>query len=333
MPPDATGRTAGRLPADHRRRTAAGRAQRRIVIPAGVVDTAKPVLFRSWAGAGGGIHHPSGRHRAPADADGRPAALQHRRRGTGAGLEPHQRLGADGGARTSGTSVTWPVRQVGHPVLVVDPQHRRCNSFSGHTDCDRYCGAVHPVPTVPLSLIVMSPSDMVPALANGSIGGYVVADPFNADGTDQEDRPHPHLPRRRLARPRLLRSGDPRRRHRAAPASRAGRRRRRRRGAAAYQRRPRRCGGRAAGRRYLPQPTPAVAAGADLSETALSVRTSGLAAAALGFRPFPYPSFTHRLAEAMARHRRRRRPPVPGPARSGRRSTPISSTTGSSVSP
>lgn len=26
----------------------------------------------------------------------------------------------------------------------------------------------------------MSPSDMVPALANRSIGGYVVADPFNA---------------------------------------------------------------------------------------------------------------------------------------------------------
>lgn len=31
-----------------------------------------------------------------------------------------------------------------------------------------------------VELIVMSPSDMVPALANGSIGGYVVADPFNA---------------------------------------------------------------------------------------------------------------------------------------------------------
>ncbi|MGV0833999.1 ABC transporter substrate-binding protein [Mycolicibacterium thermoresistibile] len=31
-----------------------------------------------------------------------------------------------------------------------------------------------------VELIVMSPSDMVPALANRSIGGYVVADPFNA---------------------------------------------------------------------------------------------------------------------------------------------------------
>ncbi|MGL5442261.1 MAG: ABC transporter substrate-binding protein, partial [[Mycobacterium] stephanolepidis] len=31
-----------------------------------------------------------------------------------------------------------------------------------------------------VELVVMSPSDMVPALANRSIGGYVVADPFNA---------------------------------------------------------------------------------------------------------------------------------------------------------
>ena len=31
-----------------------------------------------------------------------------------------------------------------------------------------------------VELIVMSPSDMVPALANRSISGYVVADPFNA---------------------------------------------------------------------------------------------------------------------------------------------------------
>ena len=31
-----------------------------------------------------------------------------------------------------------------------------------------------------VELIVMSPSDMVPALANGTLGGYVVADPFNA---------------------------------------------------------------------------------------------------------------------------------------------------------
>ncbi|GAA4642677.1 hypothetical protein GCM10023197_08010 [Gordonia humi] len=31
-----------------------------------------------------------------------------------------------------------------------------------------------------VELIVMSPADMVPALANGSIAGYVVADPFNA---------------------------------------------------------------------------------------------------------------------------------------------------------
>lgn len=31
-----------------------------------------------------------------------------------------------------------------------------------------------------VELVVMSPSDMVPALANGSVGGYIVADPFNA---------------------------------------------------------------------------------------------------------------------------------------------------------
>jgi len=31
-----------------------------------------------------------------------------------------------------------------------------------------------------VKLAVMAPSDMVPALANGSIGGYIVADPFNA---------------------------------------------------------------------------------------------------------------------------------------------------------
>ncbi len=31
-----------------------------------------------------------------------------------------------------------------------------------------------------MGLVVMSPSDMLPALANGAIGGYTVADPFNA---------------------------------------------------------------------------------------------------------------------------------------------------------
>ncbi|MGH2355743.1 MAG: ABC transporter substrate-binding protein [Chloroflexota bacterium] len=31
-----------------------------------------------------------------------------------------------------------------------------------------------------VKLVVMAPSDMVPALANGSIAGYIVADPFNA---------------------------------------------------------------------------------------------------------------------------------------------------------
>ena len=31
-----------------------------------------------------------------------------------------------------------------------------------------------------VGLVVMSPSDMLPALANGAIGGYTVADPFNA---------------------------------------------------------------------------------------------------------------------------------------------------------
>ncbi|MFV8051897.1 ABC transporter substrate-binding protein [Mycobacterium sp. 48b] len=150
-----------------------------------------------------------------------------------------------------------------------------------------------------VELIVMSPSDMVPALANGTLGGYVVADPFNAAaqikkighihtflGDVWRDHACCALVTREdviASRPQAVQAvadavvGAQLR----IDADRAG-------AAAALT-----------GGKYLPQPTPAIALALTYPKPPYPLAHPDWQPQRLGFQPFPYPSFTRRLAEAM----------------------------------
>lgn len=149
-----------------------------------------------------------------------------------------------------------------------------------------------------VELVVMGPSDMVPALANGSIGGYVVADPFNAMAEVKKigrihsflgdvwrdhaccalvtredviaDRPQAvQALTDAVVRAQLHIDAD-----RAAAAT-------------------------ALTRGYLPQPAPAVARALTYPKAPYEYIHPQWRPQHIGFSPFPYPSFTERLVHAM----------------------------------
>lgn len=151
-----------------------------------------------------------------------------------------------------------------------------------------------------VELIVMSPSDMVPALANSSISGYVVADPFNAVaqirkigrihtflGDVWRDHAccallvHEDLIDRRpdvvqgisdsVVGAQVRISGD---RKAAATAL--------------------------AGGKYLPQPVPAITKALTYPPQDYELAHPDWEPQRLGFAPFPFPSFTERLVQAMS---------------------------------
>jgi NitT/TauT family transport system substrate-binding protein len=150
-----------------------------------------------------------------------------------------------------------------------------------------------------VELVVMSPADMLPALQNGAIGGYVVADPFNAAAETKQVG-------------RILRfTGDVWRSHaccvvaahhdladgqaQAVLDAVAG--------AQAFLRQHRSPGARLLSSGYLPQPTTII-------NRALTYPTAEYAASGavqhpewtgnlIDFQPFPFPSFTERLIQAM----------------------------------
>ncbi|WP_036530025.1 ABC transporter substrate-binding protein [Nocardia sp. CNY236] len=150
-----------------------------------------------------------------------------------------------------------------------------------------------------VELIVMSPSDMVPALANRSIAGYVVADPFNAIAQIKNiGRIHTFLGdvwREHACcvlvtrddviaqRPSAVQSvmdavvaaqlritAD---RDRAATALTAG--------------------------RYLPQQLPAVRTALTYPKPPCPLRHPEWLPQLVGFQPYPYPGFTRKLVESM----------------------------------
>jgi len=150
-----------------------------------------------------------------------------------------------------------------------------------------------------VELVVMSPSDMVPALANRSIGGYVVADPFNAIAQIKKiGRIHTFL-------------GDVWRDHACcvlvtrddviADCASAVQ------GVtdavvAAQLRidadRKAAAGALGAGK-YLPQPVPAVQTALTYPNPPYPLKHPDWHPQRLGFQPFPYRSFTQRLVESM----------------------------------
>lgn len=149
-----------------------------------------------------------------------------------------------------------------------------------------------------VELIVMSPADMVPALAGRSIGGYVVADPFNAAAQIQgigrihtflgdvwrdhaccavlvhqqaiDERPHDvQALANSLVDAQMRIDAD---RDAAAAALVDG---------------------------YLPQPRPAVTEALTYDPNDFELRHPQWQPQRLGFDGFPYPSFTERLVQEM----------------------------------
>lgn len=150
-----------------------------------------------------------------------------------------------------------------------------------------------------VELVVMAPSDMVPALANDSIGGYVVADPFNAMAEGRGvGRIHTFL-------------GDVWRDHACCVVLAHD---------DLLERRPQAAAGLVeaivgaqrhlnAGReasaaalstgRYLPQPQPAITKSLTYPADGHRCVHPQWQPQRIGFQPFPFPSFTSRLAAAM----------------------------------
>ncbi|WP_158041168.1 ABC transporter substrate-binding protein, partial [Kocuria sp. CNJ-770] len=151
-----------------------------------------------------------------------------------------------------------------------------------------------------VALLPMAPSDMLPALNNGVIGGYVVADPFNAAAEAKEvgtihrflgDVWHDHACCVTMMRGELIR-------HRPAQAQgfmdalvRAQ--------AWARDNRPETAALLSAG--YLPQPRPVIQQALTYSAAAHqdALHHPAWSGERLDFRPYPYASFTEELVRAM----------------------------------
>jgi NitT/TauT family transport system substrate-binding protein len=150
-----------------------------------------------------------------------------------------------------------------------------------------------------VELVVMSPSDMVPALASRSIGGYVVADPFNAMAQIKGiGRIHTFLGdvwRDHACCVLVTRSDVIENRRSAVQSVTDGvvaaqiRLDADRKGAAAIL----------GDGHYLPQPAKAIALALTYPSPPYPLRHPDWQPQHVGFRPYPYPSFTQRLVEAM----------------------------------
>lgn len=264
--------------------------------PAGVVSSAKPTLFRSWAslaeafisrqvdvvhllmpmavqlryGLGGGVRVLGWNHT----------------NGSALTVAPNIHDLSDLAGAQVGIPGWWSIHNIVLQQLLrangLRPVVRRSASRSERT----------------VELVVMSPSDMVPALANRSIAGYVVADPFNAMAQIKKiGHIHTFL-------------GDVWRDHACCVlitrddviASRPAAVQAVTDAVVAAQLRinaDRKAAAAVLAGRYLPQPLPAV-------QTALTYPNPPYAFAhpdwqpqRLGFQPFPFPSFTQRLLESM----------------------------------
>ena len=154
-----------------------------------------------------------------------------------------------------------------------------------------------------VALVVMSPADMLPALNTGAVAGYVVADPFNAAAEIRKvgrierfvgDAWRDHACCVVVAREDLLATRPDAIQGVIDGIAAAQLRTATHRGEAATL--LSRAG-------YLPQPLPAVARALDQPlEPALAsgaVRHPDWQGQLIGFRPFPFPSFTEALVRAM----------------------------------
>ncbi|WP_024804235.1 ABC transporter substrate-binding protein [Nocardia sp. BMG51109] len=148
-------------------------------------------------------------------------------------------------------------------------------------------------------LVVLSPADMLPALHTGTIGAYVVADPFNAAAEAEHagrilrfvgDAWRDHACCVVVVRGELVRTAPDRVQALtdglvAAQRGISGDRR-----AAA---------GLLSRSRYLPQPLPAITRALTYPEPTATAAHPGWQGQRIGFAPYPFPSFTDSLVDAM----------------------------------
>lgn len=146
--------------------------------PSGTVSAAKPVLFRSWSSIAEAfitrqidVAHllmPMAVQLRYALGGGVRVLGWNHTNGSALTVLPHITDLGELAGRQVGIPFWWSIHNIVLQQLLrahdLIPVVRRNASRARRT----------------VELVVMSPSDMVPALAGGSIGGYVVADPFNA---------------------------------------------------------------------------------------------------------------------------------------------------------
>ncbi|MUM17618.1 ABC transporter substrate-binding protein [Mycobacterium sp. CBMA271] len=267
------------------------------LFPAGTVSAAKPVLFRSWA--------------ALAEAFmARQIDIAHLLMPMA--IQLRQVLGH--GVRVLGWNHT------NGSALTVAPDIEHLDDLAGSQVAIPFWWSIHNIvlqqllrthglrPVIrsnasrarrTVELVVMSPSDMVPALANRSIGGYVVADPFNAIAQIKKiGRIHTFL-------------GDVWRDHACCVlvtrddviASRSSAVQGVTDAVVAAQLRidaDRQYAASAlGGGKYLPQPVPAIQTALTYPNPPYPLKHPDWRPHRLGYQPFPYRSFTQRLVESM----------------------------------
>jgi len=262
--------------------------------PAGV---GKPVLFRSWAALGEAFLNrqldvvhllmPMAVQLRYALGGGVRVLGWNHTNGSALTVAPHIRELPDLAGSQLAIPFWWSIHNIVLQKLLrangLQPVIRRSASRADRT----------------VELVVMSPSDMVPALATGTIGGYVVADPFNAMAqTKKIGRIHTFL-------------GDVWRDHACCAlvtrddviASRP----------AAVQQLTdavvtaqlalsndrKAAAAKLGGGRYLPQPVPAITLAMTYPTAPYPLRHPEWQPQRLGFQPFPFPSFTDELVTAM----------------------------------
>jgi NitT/TauT family transport system substrate-binding protein len=265
--------------------------------PPGAVSAAKPVLFRSWAALAEAfitrqvdVAHllmpMAVQLRYTLGSDVRVLGWNHTN-GSALTVAPDIVELADLGGRQVAIPFWWSIHNIVLQQLLrangLRPVIRRSASRAQRT----------------VELVVMSPSDMVPALASRSIGGYVVADPFNAMAQIKGiGRIHTFLGdvwRDHACCVLVTRSDVIENRRSAVQSVTDGvvaaqiRLDADRKGAAAIL----------GDGHYLPQPAKAIALALTYPSPPYPLRHPDWQPQHVGFRPYPYPSFTQRLVEAM----------------------------------
>ncbi|MBF6267794.1 ABC transporter substrate-binding protein [Nocardia farcinica] len=261
----------------------------------GTVAAAKPVLFRSWAALAEAFLS----RQVVVVHLLMPMAVQ-LRYGLGADVRVLGWNHTNGSALTVAPHITEPEQLAGtqvaipfwwsiHNILIqrylrahgLRPVIRRAASRADRS----------------VELIVMSPSDMVPALANGSIAGYTVADPFNAAaqvrGIGRIHRYLGDLWRDHACCALVVHQDLLDRRPEAAQALTDG--------IVAAQRRidtDRAATAKLLAGTYLPQPLPAITTALTYPQPP-PLRHPDWQPQRIGFQAFPFPSFTAALVAAM----------------------------------